>query len=68
MGWGRDPYSPESEGVAEDEDDDDADQDGRGLLRAALERHGPLMEVRLIIRPILPSSLSSLFRKLFQDM
>ena len=45
MGWRRDPYSPESECVAEEEDDDDADQDGRGLLCAALERHGPLMEV-----------------------
>ena len=32
--------------MADDEDDDDADQDGRRLLRAALKRHGPVMEVR----------------------
>ena len=53
MGWRRDLYSPESECVAEEEDDDDADQDGRGLLCAALERHGPLMEVGSTIRPTL---------------
>ena len=39
-------YSPEPECVAEDEDDDDADEDGSRLLRAALERHGPVMEVK----------------------